>query len=177
MSLIVQDLSYIHPNKDFLFQNITFTIPAGEKCAIVGNNGVGKSTLLRILAGKIPPATGTIVCDDILYMIPQHFGQFDGMSVAEALGLADKLRALSIILDGRGTEKEYEQLNDEWDIPERLTEAFAKWQIGHIAPDMLMGNLSGGEKTRVFLAGQDIFKPSIVLMDEPTNHLDTTGRA
>ena len=36
MSLIVQDLSYIHPNKDFLFQNITFTIPAGEKCAIVG---------------------------------------------------------------------------------------------------------------------------------------------
>lgn len=52
MSLIVQDLSYIHPNKDFLFQNITFTIPAGEKCAIVGNNGVGKSTLLRILAGK-----------------------------------------------------------------------------------------------------------------------------
>lgn len=35
MSLIVQDLSYIHPNKDFLFQNITFTIPAGEKCAIV----------------------------------------------------------------------------------------------------------------------------------------------
>lgn len=74
MSLIVQDLSYIHPNKDFLFQNITFTIPAGEKCAIVGNNGVGKSTLLRILAGKIPPATGTIVCDDILYMIPQHFG-------------------------------------------------------------------------------------------------------
>ena len=108
MSLIVQDLSYIHPNKDFLFQNITFTISAGEKCAIVGNNGVGKSTLLRILAGKIPPATGTIVCDDILYMIPQHFGQFDGMSVAEALGLADKLRALSIILDGRGTEKEYE---------------------------------------------------------------------
>ena len=59
----------------------------------------------------------------------------------------------------------------------RLTEAFAKWQIGYIAPDMLMGDLSGGEKTRVFLAGQDIFKPSIVLMDEPTNHLDTTGRA
>ncbi|WP_139008130.1 ABC-F family ATP-binding cassette domain-containing protein [Phocaeicola dorei] len=176
MSLIVQDLSYIHPNKDFLFQNITFTIPAGEKCAIVGNNGVGKSTLLRILAGKIPPATGTIVCDDILYMIPQHFGQFDGMSVAEALGLADKLRALSIILNGHGTEKEYDQLNDDWDIMERLAEAFAKWQVGHITPDMFMGNLSGGEKTKVFLAGQDIYKPSVVLMDEPTNHLDTAGR-
>lgn len=177
MSLLVQGLSYIHPNKDLLFQDITFSISAGKKCAIIGNNGVGKSTLLKILAGKIPPATGNIVCDGTLYMIPQHFGQFDGMSVAEALGLADKLRALSIILDGRGTEEEYEQLNDEWDIPERLAEAFAGWQIGHIAPDMLMGNLSGGEKTRVFLAGQDIFNPSVVLMDEPTNHLDATGRA
>lgn len=177
MSLSVQGLSYIHPNKDLLFQNITFTISTGEKCAIVGNNGVGKSTLLRILAGKIPPATGSVLCDDILYMIPQHFGQFDDMSVAEALGLADKLRALSIILDGRGTEKEYEQLNDEWDIQERLEEAFARWHIGHVLPDMLMRNLSGGEKTKVFLAGLDIYKPSIVLMDEPTNHLDTTGRS
>ncbi|MDE5675924.1 MAG: ATP-binding cassette domain-containing protein, partial [Muribaculaceae bacterium] len=155
MNLLVQGLSYIHPNKDLLFQDITFTISTGKKCAIIGNNGVGKSTLLKILAGKIPPAMGNIVCDGTMYMIPQHFGQFNDMSVAEALGLADKLRALSIILDGRGTEKEYEQLNDEWDIPERLTEAFVKWQIGHIAPDMLMGNLSGGEKTRVFLAGQD----------------------
>lgn len=177
MSLLVQGLSYIHPNKDLLFQDITFSISTGKKCAIIGNKGVGKSTLLKILAGKIPLATGNIVFDGTLYMIPQHFGQFDGMSVAEALGLADKLRALSIILDGRGTEKEYEQLNDEWDIPERLAEAFARWQIGHIAPDMLMGNLSGGEKTRVFLAGQDIFNPSVVLMDEPTNHLDATGRA
>ena len=176
MSLRVQGLSYIHPNKDLLFKDITFTVSTGEKCAIIGNNGVGKSTLLKILAGKIAPTAGNILCDGILYMIPQHFGQFNGMSVAEVLGLADKIRALSIILDGRGTEKEYEQLNDEWDILERLAEAFARWQIGHITPNMLMGNLSGGEKTRVFLAGQDIHKPSVVLMDEPTNHLDTTGR-
>ncbi|MDE5982138.1 MAG: ATP-binding cassette domain-containing protein [Duncaniella sp.] len=177
MSLTVQGLSYIHPDKDLLFQDIAFTVSKGAKCAIIGNNGVGKSTLLKILSGKIPPATGNIVCDGTLYMIPQHFGQFDCLSVAEALGLADKLRALSTILDGRGTEKDYELLNDEWDIPERLAESFAGWQIGYIAPDMLMGNLSGGEKTRVFLAGQDIYKPSVVLMDEPTNHLDATGRS
>ena len=128
MSLTVQDLSYIHPNRDMLFQNISFTISTGDKCAIVGNNGVGKSTLLKILAGKIPPAGGNVLCDGILYMIPQHFGQFDGMSVAEALGLADKLRALSSILNGHGTEMEYELLNDEWGIQERLAEAFDKWQ-------------------------------------------------
>lgn len=177
MSLKVKDLSYIHPNRDVLFQNISFSISTGEKCAIVGNNGVGKSTLLGILAGKIPPATGNVLYDGILYMIPQHFGQFDGMSVAEALGLADKLRALSVILDGNGTEKEYELLNDEWDIQERLLEAFTRWQINHIAIDVPMGNLSGGEKTKLFLAGLDIYKTHIVLMDEPTNHLDTAGRA
>lgn len=177
MSLQVQDLSYIHPDKETLFQNITFTISEGGKCAIVGNNGVGKSTLLEILAGKIPSASGDVVCDDAPYMIPQHFGQFDGMSVAEALGLADKLRALSILLDGRGTDKEYDLLDDEWDIQERLLEAFDRWEIGHVAADMLMQNLSGGEKTKVFLAGLDIYKPSVVLMDEPTNHLDASGRS
>ncbi len=176
MSLQVQGLSYIHPDGDILFENISFNIFPGAKCAIVGNNGAGKTTLLRIIAGKVSPAKGSVVCDEIPYMIPQHTGQFDGMSVAEVLGLSDKLKALSIILDGHGTEKEYELLNDEWDIQERLEEAFAQWGIGHVAPDMLMGNLSGGEKTKVFLAGLDIFSPSIVLMDEPTNHLDTSGR-
>lgn len=75
MSLKVKDLSYIHPNKDILFKNISFSISAGEKCAIVGNNGVGKSTLLKILSGKISPATGHVLCDGIPYMIPQHYGQ------------------------------------------------------------------------------------------------------
>lgn len=177
MSLQVQGLSYIHPNKDILFQNISFTLAAGEKCAVVGNNGIGKSTLLGIIAGKIPSAAGSIVCDDSPYLVPQHFGQFDGVSVAAALGLSAKLKALSAILGGDGTEKDFETLNDEWNLQERLAEAFARWQIEHISPEMLMGNLSGGEKTRVFLAGMDIYNPSVVLMDEPTNHLDTTGRA
>ena len=48
MSLQVQGLSYIHPNKDILFQNISFSISSGEKCVIVGNNAIGKSTLLKI---------------------------------------------------------------------------------------------------------------------------------
>ena len=177
MNLQVQDLSYIHPNGDILFQNINFSISSGEKCAIVGNNGVGKSTLLRIMAGMTFPAMGKVLCDDVPYLIPQHYGHFDDMSVAKALGMAEKLRALSIILDGQGTEEDYELLNDEWDMHERIEEAFARWQIGHIVPDMPMKDLSGGEKTKVFLAGLDIYRPHIVLMDEPTNHLNTKGRS
>lgn len=177
MSLKVHGLSYIHPNKDILFQNISFSVSSGEKCAIVGNNGIGKSTLLSIIAGNTTAPTGSVSYDATPYMIPQHFGQFNDKTVAEALGVANKLKALSSILAGNASIDDLTILNDEWDIQERLHEAFAKWEIGHVTPDMFMCNLSGGEKTKVFLAGLNIFNPSIVLMDEPTNHLDTRGRA
>lgn len=176
MSLQIQDLSYTHPNRDILFQNISFSVSAGEKCAVVGNNGVGKSTLLKIIAGLLSPASGSISFDDIPYIIPQHFGQFDEMTVAQALGIEGKLNALSRLLDGIGSENDFETLDNEWDLQNRMAEAFARWRIDYICPEMYMRNLSGGEKTKVFLAGLDIFTPSIVLMDEPTNHLDTGGR-
>ncbi len=177
MSLQVQGLSYVHPDKDILFQDISFSIFPGDKCAIVGNNGIGKSTLLKILSGLIAPATGKVSCDDTPYMIPQHFGQFNDKTVGETLGVAAKMHALSVILDGCGTEEDFAVLDDEWDIQERVFEAFVKWDIGYITSDMLMSSLSGGEKTKVFLSGLDIYHPSIVLMDEPTNHLDIKGRA
>ena len=100
MSLQVQGISYIHPNKDLLFQNISFSVSDGEKCAVVGNNGTGKSTLLKIMSGKLLPTTGKVICDDAPYLVPQHFGQFDGLTVAEALGIDKKLKALSRILSG-----------------------------------------------------------------------------
>ena len=175
MSLQIQGLSYINPNRDVLFQNISFSVSSGGKCSIVGNNGVGKSTLLKIIAGKLPPSEGSVSCDDTPYMVPQHFGQFDHMTVAQALGIEEKLNALSHILDGIGSEKDFETLDNEWDIQDRLTAAFEHWQIRHINPDMSMGNLSGGEKTKVFLAGLDILQPSIVLMDEPSVEASESG--
>ena len=88
MSLQVQGLSYIHPNKDILFQNISFSVSPGDKRAIIGNNGIGKSSLLKILAGRLAPSAGTVLCDDRLYLVPQHFGQYNDQTVAEALGLS-----------------------------------------------------------------------------------------
>ena len=177
MSLQVQGLSYIHPNKDILFQNISFSVTSGDKRAIIGNNGIGKSTLLKILAGRLAPSAGTVLCDDRLYLVPQHFGQYNDQTVAEALGLSKKLQALSAILGGRGTENDFAVLNDEWDLEEQISAAFTKWGIDYITPDMSLASLSGGEKTKVFLAGIEIFKPDMILMDEPTNHLDMKGRA
>lgn len=176
MSLQVQDLSYNHPNKDILFQNISFSVSSGEKRAIIGNNGIGKSTLLNILAGRLAPSAGRVLCDGHLYFVPQQFGQYNDLTVGEALGLSDKLRALSAILEGNGTERDFIFLNDEWDILEQISASFTKWGIDYITPEMQMSTLSGGEKTKVYLAGIDIYKPNIILMDEPTNHLDMKGR-
>lgn len=150
MGLKVHGLSYIHPNKDILFQDISFSISSGEKCAIVGDNGVGKSTLLSIIAGDATAAAGSVSCDTPPYIIPQHFGQFNDKTVADALGVENKLKALSSILGGNASIEDFTVLNDEWDIQERLQEAFDRWEIGHVTHDMFMSNLSGGEKLRYF---------------------------
>jgi ATPase subunit of ABC transporter with duplicated ATPase domains len=67
-------------------------------------------------------------------------------------------------------------LNDDWTIEERCTAAFAHWQLQDVALSQPMGTLSGGQKTKVLLAGIMIHQPAIVLLDEPSNHLDAQGR-
>ena len=67
-------------------------------------------------------------------------------------------------------------LNDDWNIEERSIAALDLWGLGQFPLSHPMSLLSGGEKTRVFLAGMDIHHPSVILMDEPTNHLDSSGR-
>jgi ATPase subunit of ABC transporter with duplicated ATPase domains len=67
-------------------------------------------------------------------------------------------------------------LDDDWTVDERCREAFSLWGLPEAALRAKMGTLSGGQKTRVFLAGIKIHNPAIVLLDEPTNHLDATGR-
>mgnify|MGYP001025061546 CR=1 FL=1 len=175
MSLQVHDLSYAHPDKEVLFTDISFSLPRGERRALVGSNGVGKSTLLRILAKRIAPTSGEVVCDTP-YLVPQHFGQFDGMTVAQALGVAEKLQALAAITNGDASEHNFTLLGDDWSVEERIAEAFADWELDAISPATPMSTLSGGEKTKVFLAGIALHSPSVVLMDEPTNHLDRRGR-
>lgn len=176
MSLQIQDLSYTLPTGEILFKNISFSVNDREKCAIIGDNGIGKSTLLKIAAGKLSQTNGNVFCNARSYFIPQHYGQFDDLTIAEAIGISEKLRALDIILDGKGSTDDFETLNDEWDISEQLTESLIRWNIGYVTPYQKMGKLSGGEKTRVFLAGMDIVSPDLVFMDEPTNHLDNAGR-
>ncbi len=175
MSIWVNNLTYQLPNQDTLFSNISFSISHGSKYALIGNNGTGKSTLLNIIAGNLLPSDGEIRCADA-YLVPQHFGQFDSMTVAESLHIADKYHALKAILSGNASDANFETLKDDWTLEERVSAAFCRWDISHISLETQMACLSGGEKTKVFLSGIDIHYSSVVLMDEPTNHLDSESR-
>ena len=176
MPISIQQISYIHPDKEVLFSDLNFAISKGQKLGLVGNNGCGKSTLLQIIAGQLSPSSGVIVRPDDLYYIPQHFGQYDSLTIAQALQIERKQQALHAILSGDVSNENFTILNDDWNIEERSIAALDLWGLGQFTLSYPMNLLSGGEKTRVFLAGMDIHHPSVILMDEPTNHLDSSGR-
>jgi ATPase subunit of ABC transporter with duplicated ATPase domains len=149
-------------------------IPAGMNCSVtlIGNNGVGKSTLLRVLAGALPLTGGLLQSITRPYYVPQIAGQFNNYTVARALRVEDKLKALKEILAGAMTEANLAVLDDDWTVEERCQTALAHWQLGDIDLDRKLNSLSGGQKTKVFLAGIMVHQPDMVLLDEPSNHLD-----
>lgn len=174
--LILQNISYKHNNKELLFDNISFTVNNHQKIALIGNNGAGKSTLLKIISGELEPLNGEIRLNSEPYYIPQIFGQYNDLSIAEALRIADKLNALKEILDSNVTEENLTILNDDWTIEERCNNALNYWKLEELDLTQKMNTLSGGQKTKIFLAGILIHQPELVLMDEPSNHLDTAAR-
>ena len=176
MSIIIRDLSYVHSDKEVLFQHLNLVINPGDKMALTGNNGCGKSTLMRIIAGDLSATTGTVSHPEHLYYVPQHFGQYDDRTIAQALRIDGKLEALHAILNGDVSERHFTTLNDDWNIEECAQAALSAWGMDGIPLSRLMDGLSGGEKTRIFLAGMELHSPVAILLDEPTNHLDATGR-
>lgn len=174
--LQLQGVTYIHPNRDLLFSDINLNINKHDKIALIGNNGTGKSTLLKILAGQLQATTGLLKSNTHPYYVPQHFGQFNKHSIAQALQIADKLSVLTEILNGNTTDENLTLLNDDWTIEERCAAALAYWNLSNLDLNQPLATLSGGQKTKVFLAGIIIHQPELVLLDEPTNHLDTYSR-
>lgn len=174
--LILQDITYIHLNKDVLFEHLNLSVATNKKISLIGHNGAGKSTILKLIAGDLIPFSGQVIRDAEHYYIPQHFGQFDNLSIAEALKIDGKLKALQAILAGAGTDQDFDTLADDWGIVERCLEALAAWDLQGLDIFQPLSELSGGQKTKVFLAGVAIHSPRLILLDEPSNHLDFEGR-
>jgi len=174
--IILQNITYSHPNKNLLFEGLNLSINKQNKIALIGNNGSGKSSLLKIIAGEIHPSAGLVRTSSCPYYVPQLFGQFNELTIAQALKIDDKLEALHEILEGKVTDLNMALLNDDWSIEERCHQALQYWHLEGFDLAQKMKTLSGGQKTKVFLAGISIHQPEIILLDEPSNHLDKAGR-
>lgn len=174
--LTLHGVTFAHPGGNALFEDIRLTANPNDKIALIGNNGAGKSTLLKIISKELEPSSGSIHSIHAPYYIPQAFGQYNHLTVAEALGVQSKIEALKEILSGSTNEDDFTALDDDWTIEERCSEALSQWELEEIDLSQRMGTLSGGQKTRAFLAGIFIHQPELILLDEPSNHLDAEGR-
>lgn len=174
--IILENIAYLLPHKDLLFSNVHLSVRKTEKVALIGSNGTGKSTLLKIIAGELQPSEGQRHVESTPYYVPQLFGQWNHLTVAQALAVAEKIDALHEILGGHMTDDNLGILDDDWTIEDRCREALAKWQLTDLDLSQRLATLSGGQKTKVFLAGISIHQPHLILLDEPSNHLDWAGR-
>lgn len=174
--LHIQSLKYSYIQEETLFENIHLHLQKNQKAALIGNNGSGKSTLLQLVSGSISPSEGNIVKPQNTWMVPQQMETYFQLSIAEFLKIDVKLNALHSILNGKMDEATLEILGDDWLLEERVHQALDFWNIPELHLSQKLGHLSGGQRTRLALAGIQIHEPELVLMDEPSNHLDSIGR-
>jgi ATPase subunit of ABC transporter with duplicated ATPase domains len=161
-----------------LFDNLTLAF-GRERTGLVGRNGVGKSTLLRTLAGEQPPSGGAVARAGAVGVLDQRHEPAPDERVAQTLGVGEGVAVLERVLAGEGIAEDLEAA--DWTLTERIDDALA--QVGLACPgrkglalDRLSSSLSGGELTRLRLAGLLIATPDLLLLDEPTNHLDADAR-
>jgi ATPase subunit of ABC transporter with duplicated ATPase domains len=161
------------PDGRTLFENLTLSFGA-ERTGLVGRNGVGKSTLLRLIAGEGAPTAGSVAVTARLGVLPQALSPAPGATVADLLGLAEPLARLRRIAEGQGSEDDFDAA--DWDLEMRLEEALAEMGLAGLAPDRPAASLSGGQVTRAALAGLVARAPDLLILDEPTNNLDAAAR-
>jgi ATPase subunit of ABC transporter with duplicated ATPase domains len=177
-----------------LFDGLSFVLGDGERAGLVGPNGVGKSTLLRLLAGVDRPDRGAVAtgAGERVGWLAQEapdarttLGELLGTGLGEVWAVRGELRALEARLAAGDTspatleryghaQSRFDALHG-WALEAALDEARRALAIDHLDPATPLARLSGGEQARALLAGTLLAGPTVLLLDEPTNHLDGDG--
>lgn len=145
-------------------------------CGLVGRNGVGKTRLLRLLAGLDSPAGGHIERAAAVAWVAQQPTLTPETTLATLLGYASVFAALSRLEQGQGLADDFDLLDGHWDLTDRLSLAFREADLPPFSADRPAFSLSGGERMKALLCGAFVSGTDYLLLDEPTNHLDRQGR-
>src|SRR3954451_19503708 len=182
------DLTQSHDGAP-LFSGLTLTLDDGARAGLVGANGTGKTTLLRLLAGIDRPQRGAVAlgAGDRVGYLPQDVleprATIDDL-LRSALGEVWEVRLeldaheaslTDLVAYGRAQER-FEALGG-WALEARLDEALRRLGVDHLDRRSRLGSLSGGEAARCLLGAVVLSEPTVLLLDEPTNPLDRDGRA
>ncbi len=175
-----------------LFENVNIKFTKGNCYGLIGANGSGKSTFLKILSGEIEPSKGdvTITPGERLAVLKQNHYEYDEYEVLKTVMMGhkrlieimeekEKLYAKSEFTEAEGIllselEAEFAELNG-WEAESDAAILLNGLSIGEEYHYKLMKDLDGNEKVRVLLAQALFGNPDILLMDEPTNHLDVAS--
>ncbi|GEP03019.1 ABC-F family ATP-binding cassette domain-containing protein [Methylobacterium oxalidis] len=165
-------LSWATPDGRPLFSDIDLAL-GPERTGLVGRNGVGKSTLLRLIAGDLQPGSGSVSVRGRLGVMRQTVRADASEHVADLFGARDGLALLRRA--GLGEASAAELAQADWTLETRIEAALAGLGLG-IPSDTPLSGLSGGQRTRAALAALVFARPDFLLLDEPTNDLDREGR-
>jgi len=153
----VRDVTKLYDDKKVL-NRISFNAEVGNKIALVGFNGTGKTTLIEILAGLITPEKGKVSINEkkVIGFLPQDPEIYNKENVLEYL-------------------EDYVGIKDNEEFYRNVEIMFAGFGLHTDIKNKKIGDLSSGQKTKVFLSGVLLRKPDFLLLDEPTNNLDIPG--
>lgn len=178
--LTAQELE-LHYGPQIILNKATLSIHEGDRIGLIGRNGAGKSSFLKIIAGVMPTDYGEVAKkkDLIIGFLSQEFTLIEEGSVYHNIisgadrivELINKYESLSYDAKNRSVLEEQIIMLDGWNLDKNIDRLIKELH----APDkdLIVKNLSGGEKRRVALCRALIAKPDLLILDEPTNHLDT----
>jgi ATPase subunit of ABC transporter with duplicated ATPase domains len=170
--ITLSDLSWSTPDGRPLFSGLDLSF-GPERTGLVGRNGVGKTTLLRLIAGELPPQSGTVSFGGSLGILRQIVQVDAEETVADLFGATEPLAVLRRAEAGEATADELSSA--DWTLEARIASALDRAGLAADAGTRLAA-LSGGQRTRAALAALVFADPDFLVLDEPTNNLDRDGR-
>jgi ATPase subunit of ABC transporter with duplicated ATPase domains len=172
-SITLSDLSWSPPHKPPLFSHLNLRF-GGLRSGLVGRNGVGKTTLLRLILGELIPQSGAIGVSGRVGTLRQVRVPASQQRVADLFDARESFACLDRVRRGEATEEEILQV--DWTLESRVVAALARVELA-CAPETPLLAISEGERMRANLAALFFSRPDFLVLDEPTNHLDRAGRA